>query len=185
LAIAAVLSAASAPFGEWNSWSNNAARTMPVKFDGGNVEIIRSTDAWHAATADTSVVLSILSIDPPHARVVVDGAEEVVTFLIADDTIHLARGGTSHSLRNIVHAPARRAAVAGDGRLVAPMNGRVVAVNAQVGATAAAGTALVVLEAMKMEHVLSVPLSSRVKAVHVAAGAQVSPGQLLVELEAP
>jgi biotin carboxyl carrier protein len=43
----------------------------------------------------------------------------------------------------------------------------------------------VVLEAMKMEHVLSVPLSSRVKAVHVAAGAQVSPGQLLVELEAP
>ena len=79
---------------------------------------------------------------------------------------------------------ARRATVAGDGRLVAPMNGRVVAVNAQAGDTAEAGRALVVLEAMKMEHVLSAPASARVKAVHVAAGAQVSPGQLLVELEA-
>ena len=69
----------------------------------------------------------------------------------------------------------RRAAppAAGDGRLVAPMNGRVVAVNARAGERAEAGRALVVLEAMKMEHVLSVPAAARVKAVHVAAGAQV------------
>jgi biotin carboxyl carrier protein len=40
-----------------------------------------------------------------------------------------------------------------------------------------------VLEAMKMEHALSLPAPARVKAVHVAPGAQVSPGQLLVELE--
>ena len=125
-----------------------------------------------------------LSIDPPHARVAIDGAEETVTFLIENDTIHLARGGASYSLENIVHAPAHRAAAASDGRLVAPMNGRVVAVNARPATRAEAGRALVVLEAMKMEHVLNVPASSRVKAVHVAAGAQVSPGQLLVELEA-
>jgi len=184
LAIAAALTAASAPFGEWNSWSNNPARAMPVKFDGSDIDLVRSHDAWRAATQDTAVVLSILSLDPPHARVAIDGAEEAVTFLIEDDTIHLARGGASHSLRNIVHAPARRAAAAGDGRLVAPMNGRVVAVNVRPGDSVEAGRALVVLEAMKMEHVLNVPVSSRVKAVHVAAGAQVSPGQLLVELEA-
>ena len=106
------------------------------------------------------------------------------SFLIEGETIHLARGGTSYSLENTVHAaPAHRAAGRADGRLVAPMNGRVVAVNAQAGDTAEAGRALVVLEAMKMEHVLSVPAAARVKAVHVAAGAQVSPGQLLVELE--
>ena len=184
MAIAAALTAASAPFGEWNSWSNNPARAMPVKFDGSDIDLVRSHDAWRAATQDTAVVLSILSLDPPHARVAIDGAEEAVTFLIEDDTIHLARGGASHSLRNIVHAPARRAAVAGDGRLVAPMNGRVVAVNVRPGDSVEAGRALVVLEAMKMEHVLNVPVSSRVKAVHVAAGAQVSPGQLLLELEA-
>jgi biotin carboxyl carrier protein len=85
-----------------------------------------------------------------------------------------------------VHAPPqKRAAAASDGRLVAPMNGRVVAVNAKAGDTVEAGRALVVLEAMKMEHSLSVPTPSRVKAVHVAPGAQVAPGQLLAELEPP
>jgi 3-methylcrotonyl-CoA carboxylase alpha subunit len=63
------------------------------------------------------------------------------------------------------------------------MNGRVVAVNAKAGDTVEAGRALVVLEAMKMEHGLSVPASARVKAVHVAPGAQVAPGHLLIELE--
>jgi biotin carboxyl carrier protein len=42
---------------------------------------------------------------------------------------------------------------------------------------------LVVLEAMKMEHALSVPAAARVKAVHVAPGVQVAPGHLLIELE--
>jgi biotin carboxyl carrier protein len=46
-----------------------------------------------------------------------------------------------------------------------------------------AGKALVVLEAMKMEHALSVPQAARVTAVHVAPGAQVAPGHLLIELE--
>jgi biotin carboxyl carrier protein len=63
------------------------------------------------------------------------------------------------------------------------MNGRVVAVHAKAGDTVAAGGALVVLEAMKMEHGIVAPTASRVKTVHVALGAQVAPGHLLVELE--
>jgi biotin carboxyl carrier protein len=47
-----------------------------------------------------------------------------------------------------------------------------------------AGSALVVLEAMKMEHGLRAPARGRVRAVHVAPGAQVAPGHLLIELEA-
>ena len=63
------------------------------------------------------------------------------------------------------------------------MNGRVVAVHAKEGERFDAGSLLVVLEAMKMEHGLSLPAAVKVKAVHVAAGIQVSPGQLLVEFE--
>ena len=109
---------------------------------------------------------------------------ETVTFRIEDEILHLARAGQSFILRNATHAlPARRDATAGDGRLIAPMNGRVVAVNAKVGDIAEAGKSLVVLEAMKMEHALSMPRSARVNAVHVAQGAQVAPGDLLLELE--
>ena len=59
---------------------------------------------------DTAVVLSVLSLDPPHARVAIDGAEEAVTFLIEGDAIHLARGGAEPSAStNTMHAPRARA----------------------------------------------------------------------------
>jgi geranyl-CoA carboxylase alpha subunit len=183
LAIAAALLAADAGFGEWNSWSNNPARIMRARFGDTDIALRRSDDAWHAQVGDTEVMLRGLSITPPRVRVTLNGVSRTVTFAI-DDRVHLARDGQSHSLQNTVHAPPRRAAAAAaNGRLLAPMNGRVVAVNARTGDTAEAGRALVVLEAMKMEHALSLPAPARVKAVHVAPGAQVSPGQLLIELE--
>ncbi len=48
------------------------------------------------------------------------------------------------------------------------MNGHVVAVNARAGDTVApVYSAIIVIEAMKMEHALSVPSAMRVAAVHV------------------
>jgi len=101
---------------------------------------------------------------------------------------HVVDGHTVHysgfTLRNTLYdPPERKSAGASDGRLVAPMNGRVVTVSGQAGEKVHAGTPLVVLEAMKMEHGLDLPFSVRIKAVHVAAGAQVGPGKLLVEFD--
>jgi acetyl/propionyl-CoA carboxylase alpha subunit len=116
-------------------------------------------------------------------EIALDGDERVVCATEVD-AVYLARGGESFRLDVTTHAPpAKHALGANDGRLIAPMNGRVVAVNARAGDIAEAGKALVVLEAMKMEHALSVPAAARVKAVHVTVGAQVAPGHLLVDLE--
>ena len=100
----------------------------------------------------------------------------------SNNPAHRSRGSEQFFLRNPSSDPSRRKA-ASDGRLIAPMNGRVVAVNAKVGETVDAGRALVVLEAMKMEHGLDFPFSLKVKAIHVKAGAQVAPGNLLVEFD--
>jgi geranyl-CoA carboxylase alpha subunit len=100
----------------------------------------------------------------------------------SNNPAHRSRGSESFFQRNTLRDPLQRKG-ASDGRLVAPMNGRVVAVNAKVGETVAANKALVVLEAMKMEHGLDFPFSLKVKAVHVKAGAQVAPGKLLMEFE--
>jgi len=97
----------------------------------------------------------------------------------SNNPAHRSRGSESFFLRN-ARGPMQRKA-ASDGRLLAPMNGRVVAVNVKIGETLAAGKPLVVLEAMKMEHGLDFPFSLTVKAIHVKAGAQVAPGNLLVE----
>jgi geranyl-CoA carboxylase alpha subunit len=100
--------------------------------------------------------------------------------LVDGDTVHLDSG----SLRNALYdPPERRGAAATDGRLLAPMNGRVVAVNGVPGAKIDAGQPLVVLEAMKMEHGLDLPFAVLVKAVHVKVGGQVAPNHLLIEFE--
>ena len=99
-------------------------------------------------------------------------------------TLHFLLDGISRTWRDAsMDPPERAAAGAADGRLIAPMNGKVAQVNAKPGDTIAAGSALIVLEAMKMEHTLSAPAALRVKAVHVSAGRKVSPGQLLMEFE--
>jgi len=82
-----------------------------------------------------------------------------------------------------MNPPARRAPGDSEGRLVAPINGKVALVSAKAGDRVAAGSPIVVIEAMKMEHTLAAPQTLTVKAVHVAAGDQVSPGQLLVEFD--
>jgi geranyl-CoA carboxylase alpha subunit len=100
----------------------------------------------------------------------------------SNNPAHRSRGSAKFFQRNASRDPLRHRG-ASDGRLVAPMNGRVVAVNAGVGDTVAAGKALVVLEAMKMEHGLDFSFPVKVKAIHVKNGAQVAPGNLLVEFD--
>ena len=65
----------------------------------------------------------------------------------------------------------------------AGINGRVLEVCADLGATVKSGDRLVVLEAMKMEHEVRATRGGRVAAVGVKTGDQVSPGQWLVRLE--
>ena len=70
-----------------------------------------------------------------------------------------------------------------DGGLVAPMPGKVVKVLAAAGDAVAAGAALVVLEAMKMEHTVRAPAAGTLRALHVAVGDQVDGDQLLAVVQ--
>ena len=66
-----------------------------------------------------------------------------------------------------------------EGGLIAPMPGKVVKVLASVGQEVVAGAALVVLEAMKMEHTVRAATAGVVRALHVAVGDQVDTDRLL------
>jgi 3-methylcrotonyl-CoA carboxylase alpha subunit len=63
------------------------------------------------------------------------------------------------------------------------MSGTVVAVMVAVGDAVDKGAALIVLEAMKMEHTIVAPASGRVAAVHFAVGDRVGEGADLVDVE--
>lgn len=70
------------------------------------------------------------------------------------------------------------------GSLLAPMPGLVVRVEVSQGAKVSAGTTIVVLEAMKMEHTVRVPADGVVATILVTAGDQVATGQVLAVVQA-
>ena len=80
-------------------------------------------------------------------------------------------------------AGAAGAAGGGDGRVTAPMPGRVLEVRVDPGDSVASHQPLVVLEAMKMEQVVTAPFDGDVRSVDVRAGEQVASGTVLVTLE--
>ena len=71
-----------------------------------------------------------------------------------------------------------------DGALRAPMPGKIVAVQVKPGDKVEKGRPLVVLEAMKMEHVLPAPFDAVVAELPVKVGDQVSEGVLLAKVDA-
>jgi acetyl/propionyl-CoA carboxylase alpha subunit len=128
-------------------------------------------------------------LDGPCARLWFEATggprQECAAFAVAGDSLYLAWVGASWRFDDrLLEPPQKRRQNLSDGRLTAPMNGRVIAVHAQAGDRVDAGRPLVVLEAMKMEHALTLPATVRLRSVYVRVGAQVSPGQVLVEFEA-
>ena len=74
---------------------------------------------------------------------------------------------------------------AAEGRLTAPMPGKVVAFLAAVGDRVKAGQPLAVMEAMKMEHTIAAPRDGTVAELLYAVGDQVAEGGELLRLESP
>jgi 3-methylcrotonyl-CoA carboxylase alpha subunit len=72
---------------------------------------------------------------------------------------------------------------AGDGAVLAPMPGRVLAVAVAEGQAVTKGQRLVVIEAMKMEQALLAPFDGVVFELKAVQGGQVSEGALLIRIE--
>ena len=114
--------------------------------------------------------------------VTLDGLRSEYTVATADSKIWLAGGGATAVLEEVREAPVRPDdEPTGDAELTSPMPGAVVAVSVDDGAEVEAGTVVVTVEAMKMEHALAAPVGGVVELL-VAAGDQVKVGQPLARI---
>lgn len=85
----------------------------------------------------------------------------------------------------VTQAPVEEADVP-DGSLAlrAPLQGTIIAIDVEIGASVRKGQQLLVMEAMKMEHVIAAPASGTVQSLGVSAGDAVFEGRLLVLIDA-
>ncbi|MGU9820862.1 acetyl/propionyl/methylcrotonyl-CoA carboxylase subunit alpha [Pseudomonas sp. LF090] len=97
--------------------------------------------------------------------------------------VYLRWDGEMHAVSLFDPIAAVEANQSHQGGLTAPMNGSIVRVLVEVGQAVEAGTQLVVLEAMKMEHSIRAPHAGVVKALFYQEGEMVAEGSALVALE--
>jgi geranyl-CoA carboxylase alpha subunit len=113
----------------------------------------------------------------------VDGVRRRAAWAREGGLLHLDIDGRCFAVEEKPLYESKASAREADGRLVAPMSGRIVKVRGAVGDAVAKGAIVVVLEAMKMEHEIRAAAAGRIAALNVAEGEQVMPRQLLAVVE--
>ena len=115
--------------------------------------------------------------------IAIDFGDAPVADEAVDTSILISEGGQTWALAPF-RAAGGAAGGAADGAILAPMPGRVIAVEVETGARVVRGQKLLVLEAMKMEHALTAPFDGTLAALHATTGAQVTEGALLARIDA-
>jgi len=125
---------------------------------------------------------SAVRLQGEHLTLEHDGVHRKALAIRRDGTLYLRWQGELHAVTRIDPIAAVEASHTQQGGLSAPMNGSIVRVLVEVGQSVEAGTPLVVLEAMKMEHSIRASQAGTVAALYCAEGEMVSEGTVLVEL---
>ncbi|MFD3516170.1 acetyl-CoA carboxylase biotin carboxylase subunit [Streptomyces sp. NPDC058657] len=120
-------------------------------------------------------------VEPGRVTVELDGLTHTFRTTASPDGVWLGRDGDAWHVQTYdpVAASLTGAAHSGADALTAPMPGTVTVVKVAVGDHVAAGQSLLVVEAMKMEHVISAPHAGTVTELDVKAGATVAMDQVL------
>ncbi|WP_408897627.1 biotin carboxylase N-terminal domain-containing protein [Nocardioides sp. R1-1] len=130
--------------------------------------------------------VSVTAAGPEQVTLETDGV--VRTFEVLVDPADPERVDVESSLGHIALRRKPRfvdpSAQVAAGSLLAPMPGSVVAVRAALGDVVQEGQAILVMEAMKMQHTIAAPYAGTVTELSASAGQQVEAGAVLAVVEA-
>ncbi|MFZ5779456.1 MAG: acetyl-CoA carboxylase biotin carboxylase subunit [Pseudomonadota bacterium] len=154
-------------------WQQSAAR-YPAALRGWR-NSNREPTPIRLAVGTTERVLQVTGSEP-----VADG----VRYHVDGDDIVVDLDAFTVRFADRTYAPPAAAAAGSDGKLRAPMDGRIVAIKVAAGDSVAKGQTLIVLEAMKIQHQLKAGVDATVESVAVQEGQQVSSRTILVTMNA-
>ncbi|MGW4301783.1 acetyl-CoA carboxylase biotin carboxylase subunit [Streptomyces sp. NPDC004646] len=182
------------PFGAADGWRLGGARAWtphPLRAPGQEPVTVRVRRTADGGTellpdgADTPVRATPVAFSADGHRFAFELDGVSYTFATPPDGTWLGRDGDAWQVRDHdpVAASLTRSAHAGADSLTAPMPGTVTVVKVAVGDEVEAGQSLLVVEAMKMEHVVSAPHAGTVAELDVTPGSTVAMDQVLAVIE--
>ena len=167
-------------------WRLGEPAPTSVRLHGGprtdHVHIIGTPHQARVRIEDGEELSLTASLAGESLTVTVDGVRRRYVVAATDRDIWLAGESGTHLIREVQEAPVRQDEEhSGDAELNSPMPGSVVAVGVNDGDQVKAGSVVVAVEAMKMEHSLRSPVDGVVELL-VAVGDQVKVGQPLARI---
>ncbi|MDP9182440.1 MAG: biotin/lipoyl-binding protein [Actinomycetota bacterium] len=181
--VAAALCAAASREGVFPSgWRSVPSQPQLVSYDGIRVDYGFHRCGVHVSVDGEPLEVVVWCTGPTYADISVAGVRRRYEVALGDVTYVDSPLGHS-ALTEDPRFPLPGSSLAA-GSLVAPMPGTVIRVSVDVGDEVKAGDALVVLEAMKMEHAIKAVADGTVSEVHVTSGVQVDAGTVLAVVAA-
>ncbi|MDH5338914.1 MAG: acetyl-CoA carboxylase biotin carboxylase subunit [Rubrivivax sp.] len=166
-------------------WSSSPQLPIPIDLTSGDglwsLHARARGQDWQISVGERTIEVVFESIEPHRVTARV-GGRRVRAAMAAPDagSLWLAVDGRRLHLR--VKTAGADAHQAAGGRIVAPMPGVLIAVEASPGQPVARGDVVAVLEAMKMQYQIVAPVDGTVAAVAVARGQQIAAGDLMIDI---
>jgi 3-methylcrotonyl-CoA carboxylase alpha subunit len=171
----------------WRAWSD-AEDFVTLRCGGQEVHlrILNLAERrFRVVSGDDDCTLTIVQSRKGSVLFDTDGLRSKAEVVTGTGWISVFAGGLRYDFDRIDNLAIAEGEQAGGESIIAPMPGLVTAVRTANGARVRKGDPLLILEAMKMEHVLTAPRDGTVADVLVAERDQVTDGMLLLRLEAP
>jgi 3-methylcrotonyl-CoA carboxylase alpha subunit len=165
--------------GVWDSkagWWLNRGATRQLEFhtaDDSAIEVLSMTTmatGFQLTMRDREFHISQSTVEGNAIRFIANGTGYRATVLTHEEKFSVLLASTRHHLRLVDPFHFEASGETNDGRLTAMMPGRVVKVMADAGDTVKKGQALIIMEAMKMEHTIVSPREGVVERVAFKVG---------------
>ncbi|NSZ64836.1 acetyl/propionyl/methylcrotonyl-CoA carboxylase subunit alpha [Agrobacterium tumefaciens] len=177
------------PYSPWNNTNSfrlNAPAQETLRFvldqQPVDVAITHEPDGFSLAIGTRAIRAHGSISQDGILRATVDGRQRQCRFFASDNGHALFLDGEHYSISQPDPVDVADTSTH-TGGLEAPMPGVIRAILSQQGAAVEAGDALVVMEAMKMEHTIRAPAKGTVTAINCAEGNMVEAGAMLVDVE--
>jgi len=163
-----------------NGWLANGTQIRTLSFDMGGEEPESVVLQYHPTTLYHQGIAYPLSYQTGQTlRIDINGLQSVRAIfsqVSAPNVRHLFGSGLYRKCQYLDPLDITFEDRQSTGKLTAPMPGKVVSIQVQLGQRVAQHAPLLVIEAMKMEHTITAPFEGIVEAIHYEQGEQVAEG---------
>ena len=168
-----------------SNWRNAGLPPTLISFDAGSegpIDVAYRSARDGVFTLTSGETVTVVDWQDGEVTIEIDRRRHTSRITRTGADLHVQIPGTTITLQQRPRFPLPGMELP-TGGLVAPMPGAVIDVRCALGDQVAAGSILVVLEAMKMEHHITAPFDGTVSELSVKVGDHVDNGQLLLAID--